>query len=302
MFKQALIITVIFSLVFGFAFSEELSTSIQEVNQKSSEAVDVIRSTPMKIVADFEFKKYLDYPVKKHLLDGRVLVDDPTHKVSLHGESPEPAELKCYFSEKYNKPYIKTVKKMRLILGNGLNRYKIEQFELGGEEPVLIESFNGQNTRVIKKVRMSGNKKSQKVKNIKNTYSGPKYLHYRFHPVKAWAQRTFGEKSNLEKRSDGNLYITSSNNDSSYEAVVSPSENFMIINGTSGNENSVTEVKVNSAVKIGDLILPADYEKCKYRIVDGEKIPVQIESFTNIDYELISDDECITACNQFPED
>jgi len=303
MLKRMVVLISVFLVINIALYSQENILKAGDINQKIATYVKNIRSVPMSLTLDFYHEKYLDYPIIENLPDNMVTVEDPHSITRLGKDGPDKkGTLKCHFSQEYNLPFIKTTKKVKLIIGNNINCYRTEEFHPNETEPCLVEAFDGTNTKIL---NIAANQSNDKTKTkLGNIYDGPKYLYHRFHPILAWLRKdSLDDSTTMEKMPDGRLKLSKTNEDnSSQSAILSPADNFMIMEMKSESKDSISEITITQTTKAGDLTLPANYEEKNYRIVDQKKIPADIAIYSNITYKILSNDECMKACKfEFPE-
>lgn len=303
MLKRIVVFLSVFLVLNLTLYSQENILKASDINQKVTSYVKGIRSVPMSITYDLYYEKYVDYPIIENLPDDMVIVEDPQSTTRLGKDGiAKNTTLKCYFSQEHNLPFIKTTKKVKLILGNSIKCYRTEEFKPDEAEPYLVEAFDGTKTKILNVITpVSKESSPQKLGQI---FDGPKYMRQRFHPILAWLRKDSLDDSTIIKTMpDGKLNLSIINNDaSSNNAIISPSDNYMIMEIKSENDTSFAETRITQTTKAGDLILPANFEERKYRIIDNKKIPLDVFIYSNITYKILSPDECINACKfEFPE-
>jgi len=302
MLKKLIVILSVFIVLNIGIYSQDNTMKISEINQKLSSYTNDIRSVPMCITLDFYYEKYVYYPIIENHSDNMVLVENPHSTVRLGSKGDEKkATMKCYFSEEYQLPFIKTSKRVKQVLGNSIKCYRTEEFKTGEAEPYLVEAFDGTKTKVLRV--MTPVSEEQNKKKLGQILQGPKYMFRRFHPRKAWLKDSLDDSTNIKSLQDNRLNISRTNSDAStFNAILSPSNNYMVMEKKFESESSFTEIKVTQTTKAGDLILPNNFEEIRYRIIEGKRIPVEVLRYSNITYKILTPEECIDACKfEFPE-
>jgi hypothetical protein len=215
------------------------------------------------------------------------------------------SEGECYYSDISVEYFLEnnvrySVGTIKIVFIKAKNKYRIEKWEEGEDEPRTVEVFDGNEYKVFKR-KIDRKKVERKEGKVYESRLPLKMM--RFKPSSVWPGKFIKTKtlSDFEELQNGDLKYYRESENGSFQRIFSPDNNYMMkLQDRVMNELSRRCLKVSDTVKVGSLILPADVKK---EIYTGEKLlPSTLEHFTNFKYRILSEEEVDALCNyKFPE-